>query len=59
MIEKMADAGFPGAFITSGDRMTKRHKEAGQDHHYWRDDISNKDAVATQERMDESSAYEE
>jgi putative FmdB family regulatory protein len=38
-IEAMADAGCPGAFMTSGDRMEQRHKEAGQDHHYWRDDV--------------------
>jgi len=31
MIEQMADAGCPGAFETSGNRMTKRHKAAGQD----------------------------
>ena len=37
MIEAMADAGCPGAFMTSGDRMDKRHKEAGQSHEYWRD----------------------
>jgi len=37
LIEAMADAGCPGAFITSGDRMEKRHKEAGQEHSYWRD----------------------
>jgi len=36
-IEAMADAGCPGAFWTSGDRMEKRHTEAGQDHAYWRD----------------------
>ncbi len=36
-IEGMADAGCPGAFFTSGDRMEKRHTEAGQDHAYWRD----------------------
>lgn len=30
LIEAMADAGCPGAFMTSGDRMTKRHKQAGQ-----------------------------
>lgn len=35
-IEAMADIGMPGAFEKSGDRMTKRHEEAGQDHHYWR-----------------------
>lgn len=29
-IEGMADAGCPGALETSGDRMTKRHMEAGQ-----------------------------
>jgi hypothetical protein len=33
----MADAGCPGAFMTSGDRIEKRHKEAGQEHSYWRD----------------------
>jgi len=27
-IEGMADAGCPGAFDTSGDRMTKRHQDA-------------------------------
>ena len=32
MIEMMADAGLPGAFMTSGDRMEKRHQKAGQDH---------------------------
>ena len=37
--EAMADIGMPGAFNKSGDRMTKRHKEAGQEHHYWRDDL--------------------
>jgi len=30
-IEGMADSGCPGAFITSGDRMTRRHRSAGQD----------------------------
>jgi len=29
-IEGMADAGCPSAFETSGDRLTRRHKEAGQ-----------------------------
>ena len=32
MIEAMADAGFPGAFHTSGDRLEKRHRSAGQYH---------------------------
>ena len=40
-IEAMADIGMPGAFSLSGDRMTKRHLEAGQYHNspseYWRD----------------------
>jgi len=31
LIEAMADAGCPGAFLTSGDRMTKRHRQADQD----------------------------
>lgn len=35
-VEGMADAGCPGAFHTSGDRITKRHTEAGQSHSYWR-----------------------
>ena len=39
--EAMADIGMPGAFSLSGDRMTKRHLEAGQYHNtpseYWRD----------------------
>ncbi len=38
-IEGMADAGCPGAFFSSGDRIEKRHTEAGQAHHYWRDDV--------------------
>ena len=29
-IEGMADIGMPGAFSVSGDRMTKRHNDAGQ-----------------------------
>ena len=32
MIEAMADAGCPGAFMTSGDRLEKRHRDAGQQH---------------------------
>ena len=32
LIEAMADAGCPGALHTSGDRMTKRHHDAGQYH---------------------------
>jgi len=32
MVEAMADAGFPGAFHTSGDRLDKRHRAAGQYH---------------------------
>lgn len=32
MIEAMADAGFPGAFHTSGDRLEKRHRAEGQYH---------------------------
>ena len=32
MIEAMADAGCPGAFMTSGDRLEKRHRDAGQSH---------------------------
>lgn len=32
MIEAMADAGFPGAFHTSGDRLEKKHRSAGQYH---------------------------
>jgi putative FmdB family regulatory protein len=31
LIEAMADAGLPGALMTSGDRMEARHKAAGQD----------------------------
>ncbi len=38
-VEKLADAGCPGALETSGNRMEQRHKAAGQDHHYWRDDL--------------------
>jgi putative FmdB family regulatory protein len=32
MVEAMADAGFPGAFHTSGDRIEKQHRKAGQYH---------------------------
>lgn len=32
LVEQMADAGFPGALHTSGDRMTKKHTQAGQYH---------------------------
>lgn len=32
LVEAMADAGCPGAMHTSGDRMTKRHYDAGQYH---------------------------
>lgn len=42
LIEKMADAGCPGAFHTSGDRIEKRHRAAGQYH------------VATAEQKQES-----
>lgn len=39
--EAMADIGMPGAFQKSGDRMTERHKKAGQYNNtpskYWRD----------------------
>jgi len=35
LIEAMADSGCPGAFMTSGDRMTKRHRMAGQN---WQQD---------------------
>lgn len=56
--EAMADVGMPGAFMKSGDRMEERHKKAGQDNHYWRDDISKGDAIKTAERMSESSAWE-
>jgi putative FmdB family regulatory protein len=31
LIEKMADAGCPGAFETSGNRIAARHRKAGQD----------------------------
>lgn len=54
-VEGMADAGCPGAFMSSGDRMAKRHKAAGQDHHYWRDDISTKDTVKLAQEMVEST----
>ena len=35
----MAKAGMPGAHELVGDRMEKRHMKAGQEHHYWRDDL--------------------
>jgi putative FmdB family regulatory protein len=31
-IEAMADIGMPGAFEKSGDRLTERHRKAGQAH---------------------------
>ncbi len=31
-IEAMADVGMPGAFALSGDRITKRHRDAGQNY---------------------------
>ena len=31
-IEAMADIGMPGAFEKSGDRITERHRKAGQAH---------------------------
>lgn len=55
-VEGLADAGCPGALETSGNRMEKRHKEAGQDHNYWRDDVDNKTAIKQQVALDESSA---
>ena len=36
-VEGLADAGCPGALETSGNRMEKRHTDAGQAHAYWRD----------------------
>ena len=53
-VESMADAGMPGALETSGNRMEKRHKAAGQDHHYWRDDISTKDTIKLAAEMVEA-----
>lgn len=35
----MAKAGMPGAHELVGNRLEKQHKEAGQEHHYWRDDL--------------------
>lgn len=32
MVEMMADAGCPGAFHTSGDRLEKKHRQSGQYH---------------------------
>jgi putative FmdB family regulatory protein len=31
-LEAMSRAGMPGAFETVGDRITKRHRDAGQHH---------------------------
>lgn len=31
-LEAMAKAGMPGAYETVGDRITKRHRDAGQAH---------------------------
>ena len=57
-LEGMADAGCPGAILSSGDRMERRHKKAGQDHHDVRDDITRKDAMKTQKRLAEGSAWD-
>lgn len=51
MIEAMADAGFPGAFHTSGDRLTKRHRKAGQYHN------SSNDAAAEAKAIDQELQY--
>jgi putative FmdB family regulatory protein len=48
-IEALADAGFPGALETSGNRMEKRHRAAGQDHTA---------TAAQREMMSQTSAYE-
>lgn len=53
LIEAMADAGCPGALHTSGDRMTKRHYDAGQYH-------KDSDNVAAEARaMDAELQYAE
>lgn len=57
-IEGMADAGCPGAFSLSGDRMERRHINAGQDHAFIRDDLDPGIAQAQQEEMSEHSAWE-
>lgn len=51
LIEAMADAGFPGAFHTSGDRITKRHRKAGQYHN------PSNDAAAEAKAIDAELAY--
>ena len=51
MIEAMADAGMPGAFHTSGDRLTKRHRKAGQYH------TASTDAAAEAKAIDAEMAY--
>jgi putative FmdB family regulatory protein len=48
-VEGLADAGCPGALETSGNRMEKRHKAAGQDHTA---------TAAQQELMANTSAYD-
>jgi len=51
MIEAMADAGFPGAFHTSGDRLTKKHRKAGQYHN------PSSDVAAEAKAIDAEMAY--
>lgn len=51
MIEAMADAGCPGAFHTSGDRITKRHRKAGQYH------TPSSDAAAEAKAIDEEMMF--
>lgn len=51
LIEAMADAGCPGAFHTSGDRLTKRHYDAGQ-YHRQSDNVA-----AAAKAMDAELAY--
>jgi putative FmdB family regulatory protein len=51
LIEAMANAGCPGAFHTSGDRITRRHRKAGQYHN------SSDDVAAEAKAIDAEMTY--
>jgi putative FmdB family regulatory protein len=59
-IEGMADAGCPGAFETSGDRMTKRHQDADRAGDWAsRDSTEFTDSVGEDRKGDFMKAFEQ
>ena len=57
-IEAMADIGMPGAFETSGDRMTKRHMDADRAGDWAsRDSIEFNDSAGEDRKGDFMKAY--